>query len=445
MLLSLLTAAIASDADVTRILSPDGMTYVDVELTGGHLTYSAGYRQATKSGTADVCLLEASPLGFVSNVGDFSQNLTLKEISDAKQEVYEYDLRQSKQSHIRTSYTHQDFALQNADKRNFTVDFRVGNGNIAFRYEIPVSNGNPKCIVVDRETTGFDFPAGTTAFVCPQAKPMTGWERTKPSYEEEYVLDQPIGTRSLHGQGYTFPCLFHEGERGWVLISETGVDGLYCGSHLSDGTADGLYTIAFPMAGENNGFGSTGAQFGLPGKTPWRTITLGETLKPIVETTIAWDVVDELYEPSISYKGGRSTWSWIIWQDGSINYDDQVTFINLSAQLGWEYCLIDGGWLTNIGRERMEKLFDYAKSKGVAPWVWYNSNGGWNDAPQCAKQYMYSPIVRKTEMKWLRDHGVKGIKVDFFAGDKQETIKLYEQILRQDTGRDRKGLHGDVR
>ncbi|MBR3546737.1 MAG: glycoside hydrolase family 97 catalytic domain-containing protein [Bacteroidaceae bacterium] len=429
MLLPLMIVAAASNAEVTRILSPNGLTYVDVELKDGHLMYSAGYRQVAKSETTDVCLLESSPLGFVSNVGDFSKNLTLKKISDAKQEVYEYDLRQSKQSHVKVTYTHQDFALQNADERSFTVDFRVGDDNIAFRYEIPVSKGNPKCIVIERETTGFDFPAGTTTFVCPQAKPMSGWERTKPSYEEEYVLDQPVGTRSLNGQGYTFPCLFHEGERGWVLISETGVDGLYCASHLSDGTADGLYSIAFPMEGENNGFGSTGAQFGLPGKTPWRTITLGKTLKPIVETTVAWDVVDQLYEPSISYKGGRSTWSWIIWQDASINYDDQVTFIDLAAQLGWEYCLIDGGWLTNIGRERMETLFAYAKSKGVAPWVWYNSNGGWNDAPQCAKQCMYSPIVRKNEMKWLRDHGVKGIKVDFFAGDKQETIKLYEQIF----------------
>ena len=77
----------------------------------------------------------------------------------------------------------------------------------------------------------------------------------------------------------------------------------------------------------------------------------------------------------------------------------------------------------------MEKLLAYAVSKGVHPFVWYNSNGGWNDAPQCAKQRMYSPIVRKKEMKWLMENGVKGIKVDFFAGDKQETIKLYEQIL----------------
>jgi hypothetical protein len=32
-------------------------------------------------------------------------------------------------------------------------------------------------------------------------------------------------------------------------------------------------------------------------------------------------------------------------------------------------------------------------------------------------------------MKWMESLGVKGIKVDFFGGDKQETMRLYEGIL----------------
>lgn len=118
-----------------------------------------------------------------------------------------------------------------------------------------------------------------------------------------------------------------------------------------------------------------------------------------------------------------------MWQDPSINYDDQIKYIDLAAAMGYEYCLIDGGWLTNIGYKRMEELIKYAQSKGVDIFVWYNSNGHWNDAPQCAKQKMSNTIIRKKEMQWLKENGVKGLKVDFFAGDKQETIKLYEDIL----------------
>ncbi|HBQ61187.1 MAG TPA: alpha-glucosidase, partial [Balneolaceae bacterium] len=122
--------------------------------------------------------------------------------------------------------------------------------------------------------------------------------------------------------------LFRVGEDGWVLLSETGVSSEYNASHLSS-FADGGYSIEYPSQEQNNGFGSTGAQIGLPGVTPWRTITVGETLKAIVETTIPWDVVEPLYEPSQHYEFGRGTWSWIIWHDNSMNYKDQVTYIDL--------------------------------------------------------------------------------------------------------------------
>lgn len=422
------TGRAAADAvPKVTVKSPDGLTFLDVALENGCLLYNAGYYRPQGKDTARVVLVEDSPLGLYTNIGDFSQGLVWKRHTPGEQRKT-YSLRQSKVSQVNYEARTLDVEVQNAKQQTICVRFEVSNANIAFRYQLPMQ-GETAAIVVNGEATGFDFPSQTTTFLCPQSDPMIGWKRTKPSYEEEYTPDEALGTPSKYGRGYTFPCLFHVGGDGWVLVSETGVSGNYCGSHLSEGTPDGLYTIAFPMEGENNGFGSTGAQLGLPGVTPWRTLTLGPTLAPVMETTVPYDVVAPLYEPSVAYKGGRSTWSWIIWQDASIVYEDQKTFIDLAADLGWEYCLIDGGWETNIGRPRMEELFAYCRQKGIAPFVWYNSNGGWNDAPQCAKQCMYSPIVRKKEMKWLRDHGVKGIKVDFFAGDKQETLRLYEAIL----------------
>ena len=167
----------------------------------------------------------------------------------------------------------------------------------------------------------------------------------------------------------------------------------------------------------------------LPGSTPWRTLTVGETLKPIVETTIPWDLVEPLYESEHEYKYGRGTWSWIMWQDGSINYDDQVRYIDLASAMGYEYVLIDNWWDTNIGRTRMADLVKYAQSKNVDVFLWYSSSGYWNDIEQGPVHYMDNPIHRKREMKWMQSLGVKGIKVDFFGGDKQECIRLYEAIL----------------
>ena len=405
-------------AQQATVTGPDGNLKVDISLKGGKLLYTVTYKGKT--------ILEDSPLGFVANIGDFSTNVSyVGQTTSTVSKTYVQD--RIKQSVVNYNANELKITFANADKNPFDVVFRVSNNDIAFRYEMP-QYGETASIVMKSEATGFDFPENTTTFICPQSDPMIGWKRTKPSYEEEYKADAPVTTESQYGEGYTFPCLFHVGDN-WALVSETGVRSKYCASHLSDATEGGLYTIAFPNEGELNGLGTSTPGLALPGETPWRTITVGDNLKPIVETTVPFDVVEPLYEPSQDYKFGRSTWSWIVWQDPSINYEDQIKFIDLAAQMGYEYTLIDGGWETNIGRERMEELFKYAQGKGVGVFVWYNSNGYWNDAPQCAKQCMSNSIDRKREMKWLQKCGVKGLKVDFFGSDKQQMMGLYEDIL----------------
>lgn len=406
-------------AQKTSVYSPDSLLKVDVTIDGGHPSYSVTYNGKV--------FLEPSPLGFVADVGDFSRDMTLSG-SKIRSINESYTLDRIKKSAV--TYTANELKVSLANKENKTVDvtFRVSNNDIAFRYEMP-RYGETGSIVINNETTGFNLPAQTTTFLTPQSDAMIGWKRTKPSYEEEYAEDAPLTARSKFGHGFTFPCLFHIGNDGWVLISETGVDSRYCASHLNDATAEGVFTIAFPMPEENNGNGTVAPGMALPGATPWRTITVGETLKPIVETTIPWDVVQPRFTSEHKYKYGRGTWSWIMWQDGSANYDDQVTYIDLAASLGYEHILIDAWWDKNIGREKMTELVNYAKSKNVDVMLWYSSSGYWNDIEQSPTGIMDNPIARKREMKWMQEIGVKGIKVDFFGGDKQETMRLYEAIL----------------
>ena len=97
------------------------------------------------------------------------------------------------------------------------------------------------------------------------------------------------------------------------------------------GKDGGLYTIGFPQEGEYNGNGTACPGIALPGETPWRTITIGQTLAPIVETTIPYDVVEPLYEPSRWYVYGRGTWSWIIGGDNSMNYDEQKRYVDFAG------------------------------------------------------------------------------------------------------------------
>ena len=317
--------------------------------------------------------------------------------------------------------------MQNAARETIEFEFRVSNNDIAIRYNIPKPRQRASTRVLF-ENTGFRFPDGTTTFLTPQSDAMIGWQRSKPSYEEGYSNDGQMNVRSQYGHGYTFPGLFHVGESGWVLLCETGVSSSYCASRLGD-CKDNTYKIEFPMPDENNGIGTVCPAFRLPGSTPWRTITVGADLKPIVETTVMWDYVEPLYAPSREYVYGRSTWSWIVWQDASCNWDDQIKFIDLASEMGWEYILIDAGWDQNIGYERMEQLIKYANSKNVDVFLWYSSSGYWNDIVQSPICKMDNSIIRKQEMAWLEKVGCKGIKVDFWGGDKQETIRLYEEVL----------------
>lgn len=407
-------------AQSVSVNGPDGKLQLTVSCpsANGEVSYAVTYNGKQ--------MLESSPLGMETNVGDFYRGLQLKEHKvTAFDTVYEQS--RIKASHIHYRANELLCSFVNGEGKNVQITFRVSNNDVAFRYTLPREQGKGS-VTVNSERTGFRFPSQTTTFLCPQSDAMIGWKRTKPSYEEEYKADAPMNERSGYGHGYTFPCLFKVGDDGWVLLSETGVDSRYCGSRLSDWD-NGVYRIAFPMPEENNGNGTVAPAFSLPGSTPWRTVTVGETLKPIVETTVPWDVVEPRYTTTHDYKPGRGTWSWILWQDGSINYDDQVRYVDLAAAMGYEYVLIDNWWDNNIGRDRMEQFIKYARSKGVEVFLWYSSSGYWNDIEQSPVNGMDNSIARKQEMRWLQSQGVKGIKVDFFGGDKQETLRLYEEIL----------------
>ena len=407
----LCTAALAAPVSVT---SPDGRLAVTVS---DEARYSV-----TLDGKE---ILRPSYLGFNSNRGDF----TVTEVTDSQTSRFEgsYKLDRIKKSEIRYDYNVLVCTLTNKAGDAIKVEFRVSDSDVAFRYVVD----NPKwaSIRILEENTGFNFPEGTTSFLTPQSDAMIGWQRTKPSYEEFYFIDKPLTEKSQYGHGYTFPCLFKVGDDGWALVSETGVDSRYCGARLSDWDPLDGYRIEFPMPEENDGNGTVEPAFAVPGATPWRTITVGSTLKPVAESTVTWDVVEPRYESKHEYKFGKGTWSWILWQDGSINYDDQVKYIDLAAAMNFQYVLVDNFWDKNIGYDRMEELVKYAHSKGVDVFLWYSSSGYWNDISQCPLNKMDSPVERKQEMKWLQSIGVKGIKVDFFGGDKQETMRIYEGVL----------------
>ena len=418
IVMAMLLGSSVASAENKQITSPDGKLVVTVADMDGRPSYSVSYD--------NVLFLKPSPLGMIANIGDFSSGMSLEKNVSTNKIDETYELASIKKSKVHYVANEAVFSFTQQGKTIYDVIFRISNNDVAFKYKMYPQGETLSC-VVKQEVTGFVFPDGTTTFLCPQSKPMGGFARTSPSYETSYTADDVAGKNGW-GEGYTFPCLFRNGDNGWVLVSETGVNGGYCASRLL-GHKGGTYTIGFPQEGEANGNGTVSPGIALPGETPWRTITVGKTLAPIVETTVPFDVVKPLYPAKGEYTYGRGSWSWIIGMDGSTNYKEQLRYIDFSAAMGYQSVLVDALWDKQIGRDKIEELAKYGKNKGVALYLWYNSNGYWNDAPQTPRGIMDNAIARRKEMKWMQSIGIRGIKVDFFGGDKQMTMQLYEDIL----------------
>ncbi len=419
LILSLVLPTLPVAASEERAAGPDGRLVVAVSDEGGMPTYSVWYD--------GVPFLLRSPLGLKTDIGDFTQGVRLAGWLHEGPVTDDYSIPTIKKSSVHYEANRAVFSFVKDGKELMDVIFQISANDIAFRYRINPPKPDTKVCVITDEATGYVFPGGTTSFLSPMMGPMSGFARTTPSYETDYRADEPLG-KNGDGHGYVFPALFRNGDKGWVLVSETGVNGSYCGGRLI-GNADGSFRLAFPMPEEIGGNGTSTVGLAIPGCTPWRTITVARDLKPIVETTVAWDVVEPQYEASQVYEPSRGSWSWILKMDSNTTYPVQLQYVDFSAAMGWETILVDALWDTQIGRENMEKIAAYAKEKGVRLFVWYNSNGYWNDAPQGPRNIMNRSVTRRQEMAWLQKLGVKGIKVDFFGSDKQVMLQLYEDIL----------------
>ena len=425
--LCLAMASILGGKAEVVVSSPDGRISVDFQMSDGSPMYSVIY-------DGQVAILP-SALGLKTTMGDYTRELSWqKERTVTGEYTGTYALPSIKVGGEHSyRYNQVTLPLLQKERPAMQIEFRVSNTDVAFRYILHTKRDTRSCVITSEAST-IRVSEHALTYMTPQSYPMGGFARTTPSYETKYTLGEPVG-RNGWGNGYTFPCLFEvpnddDTHKMWILVSETGTDGGYVGCRLM-GSNGGEYRIGFPMEGEMNGWGTSTVQMALPGSTPWRTITVGHTPANIIETTVTWDLLEEKYPASKDYAKdyGKGMWSWIIGMDGSCNYNEQKRYIDFAAAMGYRSLLIDALWDVQIGRERIAELSRYAQSKGVGLYLWYNSNGSWNDAPQSPKGILNNPRERRKEMKWMQENGILGIKVDFFGGDKQAMMQYYEDIL----------------
>ncbi len=417
---ALIFASCSSLKKKYEVKSPDGQLSVEFSMSPDHMALYRIQRE-------DSVVLQNSHLGVVRNDGDFSQNLKLESVSDVKPVSESYTMRTGKRKNRTYHANEQTYRLSNVSGDEMDITFRVSNDGVAFRYHFPGSSSEDK--EIEKETTSFHFTGSAKAWLQPMDSAKSGWRRTNPSYEEDYLQGIAVGTPSPSAAGWVFPALFKSGSN-WVVITEAGLDSTYCASRLQQKSPNGEYRLGFPDKAEVFPGGGYKPKAKLPWSSPWRIIAVG-SMKTIMESTLGTDLAKPAVKMDSAFiKPGRASWSWALLKDNSIVYDVQKRFIDYASDMHWEYCLVDVNWDTTIGYDRIADLARYAAKKNVGLILWYNSSGSWNTTTYHPKSKLLTHADRVMEFSRLEKMGIKGVKVDFFGGDGESMIKYYLDILK---------------
>jgi hypothetical protein len=412
--LLLLYAATVS-AEEWAVASPDGRTTITVSRQAeGRLTWRAARGAAV--------VLAESPLGIRRADQSFTEGLKLVGASKTIALDDRYETPHGKRRLHEARGRERTLGFANAAGARLEVVLRAHDDGVALRYRFPETDGAAKTVV--EELTGFSVPAGSTGWLLPHHMPS----RYKPAYEDLFH-EVPAGTAAPEPAGWSFPALFKTAAGPWALITESAVDESYLGARLAAAAPGGVYRVRFPEPGEGMGVGEVNPTSTLPWTMPWRVVIIGDDAARILES----DLVSDLSPPSrvtdTSWiKPGRASWSW--WSEGdSPKHAEALNrFVDLAADMGWEYSLVDANW-NFMETGKIEDVVAHAREKGVGLLFWYNSGGPHNDVTEAPRDRMHLRDVRRAEFAKLREWGVKGVKVDFWHSDKQDRIRQYRDVL----------------
>ncbi|SKB31863.1 Glycosyl-hydrolase 97 C-terminal, oligomerisation [Alkalitalea saponilacus] len=349
-------------------------------------------------------------LGLIRNDQSFSDNLRFLKASRPKRVVEQYTSIHGKRSERSNVANEVVMEFENSERSRINVVVRAYNDGIVFRYEFPRGSGT--YTILD-ELTSYHIPDSTTRWL------------QDFDLSNEHLYTKMKDAQS--GGDWGYPALFNTPDTGcWYLIHEAGLDRTYCATKLNNSENVPVYKVTLPYPHE--GKGEALPTINLPWKSPWRVVIMG-ALSDIVESTL----VDDVSKPSVLentdwIKPGLVSWNY--WSDnhGTRCFQTVAAFTDLAAAMGWPYTLFDWEWDVMSNGGNVEDAARYALSKGVKPFLWYNSGMfQWITATPIDR--MKTHENRMEEFAWLKSLGFVGVKVDFFLSEKQYMIEYYLDIL----------------
>jgi alpha-glucosidase len=303
--------------------------------------------------------------------------------------------------------------------REVTVTFRVYDNAAAFRYEFPKQAGM-KELLLKEEKTEFVFASNWNAWIGKQ-------DGFKGAQEYEFG---PGKLGDLNTSSYVgIPLVVQAADNVYVAIAEANIDN-WAGMWLEGKggvNPDGSVTIRTKLAQYQTLWA---VKHSLPAQSPWRVVMLGKCPGDLVESEVICNLNPPCAIEDTSWiKPGRMAWDH--WWSGDVKMDTATIkqYIQLAADMGWEYQLIDWQWyvpyenpnadITKINPALdMDEVRRFAAEKGVKLWVWIH----WTDVERNNAYIKAFPLYKQ----W----GFAGVKIDFMDRDDQWMVNWYHKIIR---------------
>jgi alpha-glucosidase len=307
-------------------------------------------------------------------------------------------------------------ATHAASRTSFTVDVRVFDDAVAFRFEVPGS--------------GRRVPDAAAAFRIPQGS-VVWTQGIRDHYEGLYSRR---GLEEVPGEDWVSPPLTFRLPRGYGFgaITEAALAG-YSGMVLQADGQGGFrerlghappacypFTLRYGDE-EAKRLSVPAATFGAI-TTPWRVVLLGRDLNALVNS----DAIPSLCPPPDTrlfpqgirtpwVRPGRAVWRYLDGRDNS--FEGIEEFSRLAGELGFEHQIVEGLW-RKWSDSQLRSLVESSRERKVGIWVWLHSRD------------LRRPEERARLFESLHEAGVVGIKVDFLDHEAKEVIEVYQAILR---------------
>lgn len=402
-----------------ELASPDKSVRFRFYLTKEAPVYSVSFKGKT--------LIEASKLGLTFAGSDsFSSNLKTGKPVFSKADEY-YDLPVGKASRVRNHYRQVLIPLTEKNGRKINLVVRAFDDGVAFRYEFPQQKNWKNYTLTDENST---------FHLAGDPKVLTLFRENYTTSHEGFYDHLPL-SRIKADTLMDMPTLFEFPGKMYMAITEAALRN-YAGMYLIKHNGV-LKSDLSPLPGQK----ANKVKAVLPHKTPWRVMLIGDRPGVLIESNILTSLNEPTKIKDLSWlKPGKTTFHW--WNGDVMpdttfapgnNFEFNKYYIDFCAQNGIAYHSVIGygesAWYKNDGISYMpgpntdilkttsgidmQKICDYAKSKGVDIRVWVHWQALYPKLEAAFSQFE----------KW----SIKGMMVDFLDRDDQEMVNIQEEIL----------------